>query len=293
MPRRRLALACLPLPLLMAMTQPFDDDGKPVVAVQPVGNPAEWITPDDYPIDALSKGQEGSVEIRFTIETDGLVRNCRVTQSSGVASLDETSCAVIKMRARFSPARDAKGNPVPWEMRRRITWRIPAASSRAPLEFMPVGGNRVLVHISIDAAGRFTGCDVSGDVSSADDVEKLCASAPGEVAMAGLGEPLERFSAIDLLYRQAIDDQPMPAGLKPGDYSDIISIGDDLYYWAPDGTMAHCRASDAVIQPGAVPCAGKWQKIPLWGPPPEGWAERILRMWLDVGLVRRPVDRAP
>lgn len=64
----------------------------------------------DYP--RAARAAEGSVTVSFTVETDGSVSGCRVTESSGNADLDATTCRLIERRLRYSPARDAEGRAV-------------------------------------------------------------------------------------------------------------------------------------------------------------------------------------
>lgn len=66
----------------------------------------------DYPHSALRSGAAGTVSVRFTVGTDGRVRGCVVTGSSGNAELDATTCRLIERRFRYSPAKDAEGRPI-------------------------------------------------------------------------------------------------------------------------------------------------------------------------------------
>lgn len=66
----------------------------------------------DYPRAARRARQEGTVTTRFTVGTDGRARGCSVTQSSGHAELDATTCRLIEQRFRYRPAKDAGGQPV-------------------------------------------------------------------------------------------------------------------------------------------------------------------------------------
>lgn len=76
----------------------------------------------DYPRDARRARLGGVVTVRFTVEPDGRVDGCRVTQSSGVASLDLTTCRLIEQRYRYTPARDAAGRAVAEPRGWRQTW---------------------------------------------------------------------------------------------------------------------------------------------------------------------------
>ncbi|HEY0413036.1 MAG TPA: energy transducer TonB, partial [Allosphingosinicella sp.] len=80
------------------------------------GSHARWvkggIDPSDYPRRALEAHASGTVFLRFTVGTDGHVRGCAVTRSSGNAELDSTTCRLIERRFRYKPARDARGKAV-------------------------------------------------------------------------------------------------------------------------------------------------------------------------------------
>lgn len=53
----------------------------------------------------------GTVEVEFIVAPTGRVSECKVTRSSGNASLDETTCRLIVQRFRYRPARDSRGKP--------------------------------------------------------------------------------------------------------------------------------------------------------------------------------------
>ena len=79
----------------------------------------------DYPPAARRAGIEGSVGVRFTVETNGSVSDCKVTRSSGHAELDAATCRLIERRFRYEPARDAGGRPVPEAVSRTFDWLLP------------------------------------------------------------------------------------------------------------------------------------------------------------------------
>lgn len=83
------------------------------------------IADSDYPRAALQAGREGTVSVRFTVRTDGRVRGCRVTRSSGHPDLDATTCRLIERRFRYRPARNAGGEPVEEEVSRTFDWLLP------------------------------------------------------------------------------------------------------------------------------------------------------------------------
>lgn len=90
------------------------------------GTRAVWrsgtIRDRDYPREASRAKTGGEVEVRFTIEASGRVSGCRVTRSSGDASLDRTTCDLIEERFRFKPATNAAGEPVASQYGWRQSW---------------------------------------------------------------------------------------------------------------------------------------------------------------------------
>jgi protein TonB len=87
-------------------------------------NLASLVSNDDYPASALAANQEGTTGFRLDVGTDGRVTNCTITESSGSSALDNATCRIMKSRAKFTPAHDSSGNPVPDSTSARITWRI-------------------------------------------------------------------------------------------------------------------------------------------------------------------------
>jgi protein TonB len=80
--------------------------------VAPRGNQGDWFPQDSYPAAAQRAGAEGRVSVSVGVGANGRVTDCRVTESSGDASLDEATCRLAKRNGRFEPARDASGNAV-------------------------------------------------------------------------------------------------------------------------------------------------------------------------------------
>jgi TonB family protein len=81
---------------------------------RPRGDPALWLRAADYP--AKPTITPGGVEVELTIASRGIATACRVTESSGSRDWDRTLCSILRRRARFDPARNAKGKRV------RSTW---------------------------------------------------------------------------------------------------------------------------------------------------------------------------
>lgn len=86
--------------------------------------PLALFSPDDYPAAAMRGDDEGPVRYRLEIGPDGRVSTCAITASSGSTALDSATCRILRARARFRPARDGAGNPVPDAREGEVTWRM-------------------------------------------------------------------------------------------------------------------------------------------------------------------------
>lgn len=89
-----------------------------------LARPRNYLSHKDYPKEALDRNEQGTVGMRYMVGVDGVPRDCAIVESSGSVSLDETSCRILMSRARFRPARDAAGKPLPSLSFTRIIWRL-------------------------------------------------------------------------------------------------------------------------------------------------------------------------
>ncbi|HEY0624356.1 energy transducer TonB [Sphingomonas sp.] len=87
-------------------------------------NPARWVTNDDYPSESVAMGEGGTVGVRLDIGADGKLLNCTVISSSTFARLDQQTCALIRKRVRYEPARLADGTPVVSSSFLRFRWQV-------------------------------------------------------------------------------------------------------------------------------------------------------------------------
>jgi TonB family protein len=86
------------------------------------GNLVKVFSSLDYPGVALDRGQSGIVSFTLLVNEEGRVADCTVMDTSGVASLDSQTCAVISSRARFTAAMGADGKPAKDVHRGRVNW---------------------------------------------------------------------------------------------------------------------------------------------------------------------------
>ncbi|WP_317629339.1 energy transducer TonB [Sphingomonas nostoxanthinifaciens] len=117
-----------PAPVITPAAPPAPPPPPPPVvskAAGAKGDPAQWITNDDYPPAALRENREGVTKISWQINEQGKVENCQVTESSGSPDLDETACRLITRRGKYSPAMDQSGRPMRSTAQRNVRWVVP------------------------------------------------------------------------------------------------------------------------------------------------------------------------
>lgn len=103
--------------------QPSEPGAPPVRArsLQPIGS---YFTVNDYPLAAEQFYAEGYVEFDYDVGVDGRVHGCRVTRSPFITLFGQVTCDIMRRRARFEPAHDADGHPVPDTQHGRIFWGL-------------------------------------------------------------------------------------------------------------------------------------------------------------------------
>jgi hypothetical protein len=91
--------------------------------------PAKPITPlmslfstQDYPGQSLRQDASGVASVIVLIDERGRPRGCMLDTTSGAASLDAMTCAVIRERGKFEPAIGANGKPVRSYIAQRVHW---------------------------------------------------------------------------------------------------------------------------------------------------------------------------
>lgn len=88
----------------------------------------DWVTTSDYPAQALREDVEGISRFALSVSDKGEVLSCAITQTSGSALLDITTCELIRLRANFKPATNARGRPVAGIFHSSVRWIIPEDS---------------------------------------------------------------------------------------------------------------------------------------------------------------------
>jgi protein TonB len=110
-------------------TAPPAPPAPPVRRIEPAkarANLASYVSNDDYPDSAIRNEEQGTTGFRLDVGPDGRVSNCTITQSSGSGSLDNTTCRLMRSRARFTPATDSTGAKTSDSVSGRIRWVLPS-----------------------------------------------------------------------------------------------------------------------------------------------------------------------
>ncbi|HEX8625278.1 MAG TPA: TonB family protein [Allosphingosinicella sp.] len=107
-----------------------DPPAPPVEAktVQPArakANLASYVSDEDYPSNAARNEEQGTTRFRLAVGPDGKVKDCTVTSSSGSSALDATTCRLMKQRAKFTPARNNRGELTSDTVSSAIRWVLP------------------------------------------------------------------------------------------------------------------------------------------------------------------------
>lgn len=89
-----------------------DGAGTKSFAKSAISDLETLFTAKDYPAEAAARRQYGEASYQILIDEKGAIAACDVLTSSGVPSLDETGCEVLKERGKFTPAMGAAGKPI-------------------------------------------------------------------------------------------------------------------------------------------------------------------------------------
>jgi TonB family protein len=92
--------------------------------VTPKSDPRNWVTPGDYPSSMLAMGKRAIVQFRLNVDAAGTPTACHIQQSTRPKQFDDAVCAAIMRRAKFEPALDADGRPMPSYWLNSVTFHI-------------------------------------------------------------------------------------------------------------------------------------------------------------------------
>jgi len=84
---------------------------------------ADVMSSDDYPMEAIRRGQRGIVGYEADVSENGVPLRCRVIESSGSIILDRFTCDMVIERGAFIAASDGAGGRRAGVYRGRMRWR--------------------------------------------------------------------------------------------------------------------------------------------------------------------------
>jgi TonB family protein len=193
------AMALFLLLGLMLLQATGEANASSATPPTPKGPPGKWATDNDYPPNAVDKGYHGTVHFTLVVDPTGKPESCHITWTSGFAQLDQYSCAAFLKRARFNPARDAKGQPIRGTYSNRFRWElpdstngelVPAIDLLVEITKLPKGyAHPVLTRVHFAKTGKPDACRVEAG-SGNDAIDKLAC----EQVMIQAPAPTERFS---------------------------------------------------------------------------------------------------
>jgi TonB family protein len=91
---------------------------------QPLGDPRNGFTGDDYPREALAQHVEDDAIIRLDVSPEGTVTGCTQLNAGSYRGFEQAACRVLE-RGRFEPARDSNGQPVSAPIVYDIVFKLP------------------------------------------------------------------------------------------------------------------------------------------------------------------------
>lgn len=93
--------------------------------VLPKGSPNNWLRSADYPSGSIARGEQAIIRYRLTVDAAGQPTACAVQSAITKGDFAEVTCDLLKKRARFEPACDAKGKAMASYFVGSVVWIIP------------------------------------------------------------------------------------------------------------------------------------------------------------------------
>lgn len=102
----------------------MDETAQAALAKHPERLGGSVFRSEDYPDDLLKRGIQGWVGVVLSVDERGQATDCRAVETSGTPTLDETTCTIMRKRAKFRPALDRQGKPMAALTYWRVNWLI-------------------------------------------------------------------------------------------------------------------------------------------------------------------------
>jgi periplasmic protein TonB len=104
--------------------QPRPAAPAPSMATPPKGSNQNRVSRSDYPPVSLRLNEMGVTIVTVQIDATGTVVSAELAKSSGHSRLDEKALLIVRSRFRYTPAKDAAGNPIPATIRQGVKWDL-------------------------------------------------------------------------------------------------------------------------------------------------------------------------
>jgi TonB family protein len=215
----------------------------PSEAVPPTraqGNIVGLFSSADYPVAALIEREEGTVSFVAGVDPAGRVSDCMIAQGSGSASLDLATCTIVQRRARYAPARDARGQAVADRVTGRIKWVLPPAPP------VPFTESHLAVIFIGGAAGELIKCRVSTNV-----VPPPPGSFCDHVLPVAQRMSQQSRGRLNLIGRELVMDEGLRIGAADSVRTTGRGVGENLTMLTAaalvidaNGQVARCEAAD-------------------------------------------------
>lgn len=121
----------------------------------PRGNPADWVTYEDLPADAVREVKRDVLDFQIAVTASGAPATCRIIETSGSRRVDDAVCEQLMANGRFQPAEDSVGAPISGTWASRI--RLTQSSSGKAAEFPSLSYESEFEY-RVDRDGKATGC---------------------------------------------------------------------------------------------------------------------------------------
>ena len=239
--RQAFAVACVVMGLATAL--PGGVSARPAasaaLAARPIGSPADWLSPNDYPVDALRNDMEGVTSFRLAVDAAGRPIACDVTGSSGFDVLDRAACERLMANARFTPAHDAQGKAIPGSYANRVRWTRPANAN----DFIPFIAT---MQLKVDPAGKIADCAmIASDLTS--DKDSPCRgirAMPAEIARIMRGATGAGTGEVSLELGAGYGEGPPPTMLGETAGYDRRALFISRFTINAEGRMSTCRMTE-------------------------------------------------
>lgn len=90
--------------------------------VATIGPAGTYFGPEDYPRRAELDRASGVAAVQVSVDENGRATSCTIRPSTGIPSLDQTTCGIFMNRVRFKPALNLEGQRVASYYVNTISW---------------------------------------------------------------------------------------------------------------------------------------------------------------------------